>query len=867
MLNQKVIEYFERFPKLKVLFFFDAEKEYINETENFDAGEIILIKGINNFFTLKYKLETELKNSKVFLYFTTGEPKGEDRKKFVLLDILVANKTLYLDETENIIKEFNLSDTNRPLVKKYIKYLKVKKHKTILARILNDINFNETNLKKGLVFCLLNAPEVEDDTLLIIRLITGLLDNNADKVIEKIKEINSESLVANIINTYFGLAEDNRYEEIALSTELFKSLAIRIKYNILTKNIKKETITNDKTLKNVDYKNNPDKYFIRYNIKDLKYLDRIVTLFNDWQKHTTLSKQLEFVWDNLASEIDEVKILEHYGVNQKYGYYSNKFIINIIKKTSKDIEYNPGGTTKILNNLLYELIENRSELGYFIKFLIDYGNINIILNSSDGYTYNKPEEYIIKYTETFYLIDTYFRKALEISADFSVYETIRDNFDYEVLIDSLQKRYVKFLIDYNIGWIKCIKDFNFEFNNIPVLKQYEFYNKFIDNSDNKVAVIISDAFRYECASELNDELKKDPKYIPEIKYALASIPSNTKQGMTNLLPYNKIEFNNETFLIDDISTEGLENREKILKKRNAESRAVSFDYVNSLTRDEARELFKNKVVYIYHNHIDAIGDDRNTERQTIDAVRKTIKDLTGLIKKIHSSYNVSRVIITADHGFLYNHIDLPESMYERLPDSEALVNHNRYSVFANRVVSEGYIFEMSKCSNINNANYITIPKAINRYKRQGHGALFVHGGASVQELIIPIIESIKKREEVTEIVPFKVINRKLTIVSSALKLTILQEKALDEGYREVEINVGIYDEFGKLVSNEQFIMLDSVSQTPTDRTTEILLNLQYGINRNSQLFLMIYDHKKDINKTFPLVKLPVVNQTLIEPEF
>ena len=92
MLDQKVIENFKIFPQLKVLFFFDAEKEHLNEIENFNAGEIKLIIAGNNLFTLKYNLETALKNEKVFLYFNTCEPKGEDRKRFVLLDILVATK-------------------------------------------------------------------------------------------------------------------------------------------------------------------------------------------------------------------------------------------------------------------------------------------------------------------------------------------------------------------------------------------------------------------------------------------------------------------------------------------------------------------------------------------------------------------------------------------------------------------------------------------------------------------------------------------------------------------------------------------------------------------------------------------------------
>ena len=77
---------------------------------------------------------------------------------------------------------------------------------------------------------------------------------------------------------------------------------------------------------------------------------------------------------------------------------------------------------------------------------------------------------------------------------------------------------------------------------------------------------------------------------------------------------------NESFIIDNISIEGLENREKILRVKEDDSRVISFNKLNQLTQDEARDLFKSKIVYIYHNVIDAIGDDRKTENQTIEAV-------------------------------------------------------------------------------------------------------------------------------------------------------------------------------------------------------------------------------------------------------
>ena len=70
-------------------------------------------------------------------------------------------------------------------------------------------------------------------------------------------------------------------------------------------------------------------------------------------------------------------------------------------------------------------------------------------------------------------------------------------------------------------------------------------------------------------------------------------------------------------------------------------------------------------------------------------------------------------------------------------------------------VSNSIQFNLSDSSNIESDLKVVIPKAINRYKRQGSGAHFVHGGASLQEMIIPLIESTRKRKDIGEKVPLK----------------------------------------------------------------------------------------------------------------
>jgi hypothetical protein len=339
-------------------------------------------------------------------------------------------------------------------------------------------------------------------------------------------------------------------------------------------------------------------------------------------------------------------------------------------------------------------------------------------------------------------------------------------------------------------------------------------------------------------------------------------------GMSALLPHSELQLNEEFISINNISTEGLENREKILQAAEKDSRVVSFDKLQDMSQEESRELFKSKIVYIYHNVIDATGDDRKTETRTFEEVERAIKELAPMIKKIHSSFNVSKIFITADHGFLFNSNNLAESMYETLPDNKnAVWNHNRFSVLKKEIKTDSYIFELSKASNTKTDYKITIPKAINRYKRQGHGVHYVHGGASLQEMIVPLIESSRKREEITEKVTFKLVGKDLKVVSGAIKIKLIQDKPISSQYKSINIVCALYKDSDELVSNEVDLVLDSTSDLPTERVKEIILNLNVKFGSESFYNLKIFDKQKDPNKLNPIVNEKVINQTLIQSDF
>ena len=187
---------------------------------------------------------------------------------------------------------------------------------------------------------------------------------------------------------------------------------------------------------------------------------------------------------------------------------------------------------------------------------------------------------------------------------------------------------------------------------------------------------------------------------------------------------------------------------KILKINEPTAKAVQYKELNSLDREKARKKYFNekKIVYIYHNVIDATGDDPKTEMQTFSAVSKAIDELKNLVTKVHASYAVSRVLVTSDHGFLFNYKKLPAASFQSAPKGSHVKQSNRYILTKDtKLVSNSIQFNLSDSSNIESDLKVVIPKAINRYKRQGSGAHFVHGGASLQEMIIPLIESTRKK--------------------------------------------------------------------------------------------------------------------------
>ncbi len=144
------------------------------------------------------------------------------------------------------------------------------------------------------------------------------------------------------------------------------------------------------------------------------------------------------------------------------------------------------------------------------------------------------------------------------------------------------------------------------------------------------------------------------------------------------------------------------------------------------------------------------------------------------------------------------------------------------------------------------------------------GHQFVHGGGSLQELIVPVINSYRKTQSIAKKVKPIVTNEaQLRIVSNILRVNLIQEKKVSRNEKEVEVSIGLYKD-SQLVSNEVVLELNSISESPSERMHKLELLLNNTTSREAFFKLKVFDLEDRLN---PLIEIRVTNQTLIQPDF
>lgn len=831
-----------------IIFFFDSDGSKKDELATIVEAGIKVVEVNKNYFELKYKLEKEWNNSKIVLYHDFAKPEGKKIRKYPLLDLLAANIELKLDEVSEFMADYKIHDQYNAIINKYFKLLKLKNNQKKLANILDPEYFNEDSLKRGLISIILDFNNIEDKFNCMSKWLNLSLEiNKFNKTNKLLKEYELDTLMVKWFNVLLETKEEN------LSIESVTNWITKLKYNILTANVIK--LVSEDTYSALKIKRASDSY-------------KLLNFFENWQKQQNNRLIIEQIFKSFGNKINTLSILKWYGVEEQYIYYSEEMIDAILKILYSEVEDNTFKTKE--ECIRWRKDENCSQ---YIKDQIDFlyfaANMYGILESYKSFRFNTAEEYIAEYTTELHKVDYNYRKAV------IAFDKVRDHLeDFEkialTVFAKLNSKYDRFLIEFNSEWQKLLEENKFNFHNINCNKQFNFYQDNIADVDYKMAVIISDAFRYEIGHELYNDLLADSKNNLTIQPCLASIPSYTNLGMSNLLPNKgiKIEQGEQdlVFKINGKPTNS-QNRQVILQENNPESITIDYSEIIKFDRDKGRKFFiENKLVYIYHDWMDAIGDKKRTEHETFEETTKVVDQIKRLIQKIYG-WNISHVLVTADHGFLFNYNELKESDKEIIPKTKGYNKDNSRFVIGEKFEEkpDGYIFDMKNTTNCETDLKIAIPRAINRFKRSGNiGLQFVHGGASIQEVITPVIKYYKQKKETTETVSLRRFDNINKITTGNMKVALLQNEPVSNELKSLDIVIGLFNDSGELISNEVELSCNATSVNPKERVFEVILTLNTLGSKSSFCYLKAYNPKDKLN---PVINDLITISTLMDMDF
>jgi uncharacterized protein (TIGR02687 family) len=382
-----------------------------------------------------------------------------------------------------------------------------------------------------------------------------------------------------------------------------------------------------------------------------------------------------------------------------------------------------------------------------------------------------------------------------------------------------------YLLRLNNNWQTVVDDVEV-WDSHPILSQQDFFERevqpFLDRNY-KVFVVISDGLRYEIGEELLREIRQEDRYDAELAPALTLLPSYTQLGMAALLPHERLEITGDggTVLVDGESSVGTENRQKILERAlPGRATALQAKELLAMNRDESRALFRDhEVVYVYHNHIDAIGDKRDSEERVFDASEEAVAELVRIVKKLVNA-NVTNLLITADHGFIYQHQPLEESDFAgQDPAGKEITKHHRRFVLG-RGLRETSSFKHFTAAQVglDGELEMLIPKSINRLRVRGAGSRYVHGGASLQEIVVPVLRINKKRESDVRQVNVDILRGPSSVITAGqISVTFYQTEPVTEKVHARRLRAGIYTQEDALISDRHELAFDLTSEHPRER--------------------------------------------------
>lgn len=809
----------ERKRTRKIIFWYDSKQDYADFINELELDNTEIIKYDNNSFWIRYHIEKEELNKNIIIYLPFERKKGIDND---LLDLETANSDLLFnpDSTTMRLKNLGLAEDCRNIINKYAKFFGNKKRENEFKNFDIEEKDND-NIDLIITAILLNIKSINEDEILKEILKCYYEDQ---KRYEELFKFGSEEFILNLFNNTFGTSISSP-EELP---EVYKSLIFTYFAT---------------TLKDIKKVSRYSKYLLTDKATNVSvFINNLMRDKITKECFEKLSKEVEkeFGIDELLSSMD----IEDYILSDAFESIDKYIIKYVVDKLFDGI-----GEYDIYKNY----IDARGNKYWFEKLSNKYNLLKVaiaffrkIKRVEDSIKIVDIDRFAKDYADNFSEVDTLYRKL------YFFFDNIENRDLFISLKNKIENIYVNnFMSELSIKWSDMIENMS-RYDSNRMMLQKDFYKNYIkpfNDKKDRIIVIISDAFRYECAKELNEKLKQFASKS-DITYMQGLVPSYTKLGMAALLPNNKLSRvkDSDDILVDGQASSSIKDRELLLQKENPDSIAIKYEDLKEMTKQEWKKLFSGKkVVYIYHDTIDNAGE--HNENEVFTACDKAINELERLVKDLHTTFSGINAFITADHGFFYKRGKI-ESYEKTGKTANSTKQKTRYS-YSDSIVDEEGIWSISLDYLFGeNSGYVNIPKGNIIFARQGTGVNYVHGGILPQEIIIPVIDfkSTRTTEESKKVgITYSGLSTKIT--NAITYLEFLQDSNVDENNKPCRYLLHFEDKYGNRISDECTIIANYENTKVKDRFFRekfVFKNIKY--DRNEPYYLVIIDEETGIVK-------------------
>ena len=832
-LKEKFSAPLKDFYKRRIIFWHDPNREFETLLDELDIPNVTIIKltGTNNFAVKKLLLHDDLTGN----YLIYDPFSYADSQEDWLRDIELFSEEYRADYYSVLMNELNIdkSPIMRKTVKLYADFFKNKQRTDKLKKIgcyyqtPLQLHINIMAVLSGLI-----GGSAQD---VIIAVLECGLDEEKNNALNAIRQFGNIEAFWQLVRKYTGfIHSENTSLEDLVSHILLTALSQTMNSSVLKGLERFISEPNKSYCYSIvhEWRNRDDNAmlfeFCRIVERNLKLSARfekqeIETLLTGDIFPSIHETILKHFFDEIADQIVKVDPILKATDNRRTSGWSERYIyyydcLYYIAKMQQFYQENAGGFHIVEPKNIWALYADKAyEMDSFYRhFHLAFGN-----SLSDS--------------------NPLLEDSLKHAADYV--EGLYQNWFLKGLSDCWTNAVTDDLA--SIGYVSEIakqKDF------------FEHYVKPIANNS-RIFVIISDALRYEVAMELCDNITRTTRGTVNVETVQSAFPSITKFGMASLLPGKELSVNDDMdVLVDGMQTHSTIDREKILCNTDDNSIAVQFRDVLNMKRAERRELVSGKsVVYIYHNTIDAVGDKAATEQKVFEACDDTIKELSNLLRIIVNDMQGTDVFITADHGFLYTYSPLAESdKLSKNAFSGKLYEVGRRYAIASSDTTADYLLPVQMDSEITGTPVKGFtPRDTTRIKVTGGGENYVHGGISLQEMLVPVIAYKNLRTSSKNFV--EVSNAELNILSESRKVSNLmfsldffQCQPIGKKIQPCVYTIYMADDEGRTISDRQSVIADRTGTNASERMFHVRLNLKAGSYDKNKIYRLVIANNTDV---------------------